>query len=102
MCASDDIMNNKDCLTSLVPQVKTRSGGYLGHGWEELGGRNFGIDSLKSMNRNMENKRIVLRELSCRTASELPAPELPAAVEAIWPQSGSSSSVLRELNWRQS
>ena len=61
-----------------------------------MGGRNFGIDSLKSMNRDMEKKRIVLRELSCRTASELPAPELPAAVR---PQSG---SVLRELNWRRS
>ena len=54
-----------------------------------MGGRNFGIDSLKSMNRDMEKKRIVLRELSCRTASELPVPKLPdyspAAVEAIRP-----------------
>ncbi|CAL8336550.1 unnamed protein product [Boreogadus saida] len=58
--------------------------------------RNFGIDSLKSMNRDMEKKGIVLRELSCRTASELPVPELPADVR---PQSG---SVLRELNWRRS
>ncbi|CAL8335917.1 unnamed protein product [Boreogadus saida] len=32
--------------------------------------------------RDMEKKRIVLRELSCRTASELPAPELPVTVEA--------------------
>ena len=64
-----------------------------------MGGRNFGIDSLKSMNRDMEKKRIVLRELSCRTASQLPAPELPAAVKAVQPQSG---SVLRELNWRRS
>ena len=55
-----------------------------------MGERNFGIDSLKSMNRDMEKKRIVLRELSCRTASELPAPELPAAAEAVRPQSGSS------------
>ncbi|CAL8341455.1 unnamed protein product [Boreogadus saida] len=29
------------------------------------------------MNRDMEEKGIVLRELSCRTAAELPAPELP-------------------------
>ena len=27
---------------------KTRSGGYLGHGWEGIGERNFGFDSLKS------------------------------------------------------
>ncbi|CAL8379008.1 unnamed protein product [Boreogadus saida] len=58
------------------------------------------------MNRDMEKKGIVLRELSCRTASELPAPKLPdyspAAVEAIRPQSGSSGGVLRELNWRRS
>ena len=63
------------------------------------GGRNFGIDCLKSMNRDMEKKRIVLRELSCRTNSEFPAPELPATVEAVRPQSG---SVLRELNCRRS
>ncbi|CAL8395069.1 unnamed protein product [Boreogadus saida] len=56
----------------------------------------------KSMNRDMEKKRIVLWELSCRTASELPAPELPAAVEAVRLQSGSSGGVLRELNWRRS
>ena len=37
------------------------------------------------MNRDMEEKGIVLRELSCRTASELPAQELPAAVEAVRP-----------------
>ena len=46
------------------------------------------------MNRDMEEKGIVLRELSCWTASQLPAPKLPdyspAAVEAVWPQSGSS------------
>ena len=41
------------------------------------GKRNFGLDSLKSMNRDMEEKGILLRELSCRTASELPTPELP-------------------------
>ncbi|CAL8372658.1 unnamed protein product [Boreogadus saida] len=29
------------------------------------------------MNCDMEEKGIVLRELSCRTAAELPAPELP-------------------------
>jgi hypothetical protein len=51
------------------------------------------------MNRDMEKKRIVLRELSCRTAAQLLAPELPAAVEAVRPQ---SSSVLRELNWCRS
>ena len=64
-----------------------------------MGGRNFGLDSLKSMNRDMEKKRIALRELSCRTASELLASELPAAVEAARPQSG---GVLRELKWRRS
>ena len=67
-----------------------------------MGGRNFGIDSLKSMNRDMEEKGIVLRELSCRTASELPAQELPAAVEAVRPLSGSSGGVPGELNWRRS
>ena len=67
-----------------------------------MGGRHFGIDFLKSMNRDMEKKWIVLRGLSGRTASELPAPELPAIVEAVRPQSGSSGGVLRELNWRRS
>ena len=71
-----------------------------------MGGRNFGIDSLKSMNRDMEKKGILLRELSCRTASELPAPKVPdyspAAVEAVRPQSGSSGGVLRELNLHRS
>ncbi|CAL8333908.1 unnamed protein product [Boreogadus saida] len=38
--------------------------------------RNVGLDSLMSMNRDMEEKGIVLRELSCRTAAELPAQEL--------------------------
>ena len=42
-----------------------------------MGERNFGFDSLKSMNRDMEEKGIVLRELSCRTAAELPTPDLP-------------------------
>ena len=42
-----------------------------------MGGRNFGLDYLKSiLNRDMEEKGIVLRELSCRTAAELPAQEL--------------------------
>ena len=62
-----------------------------------MGGRNFGIDSLKSMNRDMENKRIVLRELSCRTASELPAPELPdwcTPGAELAPKLGGSSSGL--------
>ncbi|CAL8250292.1 unnamed protein product [Boreogadus saida] len=31
----------------------------------------------KYMNRDMEEKGIVLRELRCRIAAELPAPELP-------------------------
>ena len=67
-----------------------------------MGERNFGLDSLKSMNRDMEEKGIVLREMSCRTAAALPAPELPATVEAGRPQSGSSGGVLREQNWRRS
>ena len=76
----------------------------------------------------MEEKGIVLPELSCRTAAELPQPELlvrwschlalapvqlpeyttgaaglqPAAVEALQPQSGHSGGVLRELIWHQS
>ena len=41
-----------------------------------MGERNFGLDSLKSINCDMEEKGIVLREVSYRTASELPAPEL--------------------------
>ena len=67
------------CLASLVltQQIKTRSGVYLGHGSEELGERNFGLVSLKSiLNRDMEAKGIVLPELSCWTAAELPPPEL--------------------------
>ncbi|CAL8350549.1 unnamed protein product [Boreogadus saida] len=36
----------------------------------ELGERNFGLDSLKSMKRDMEEKGIALRELSCRTAAK--------------------------------
>ncbi|CAL8310449.1 unnamed protein product [Boreogadus saida] len=52
------------------------------------------------MNRDIEKKRIGLRELSCRTASELPAPELPAAVRQctpgaeLVPKLGGSSSGL--------
>ena len=57
---------------------------------------------MKSMKRDMEKKRIVLRDLSCRNASKLPAPELLAPDEAVRPQSGSSGGVLRELNWRRS
>jgi hypothetical protein len=65
MCASDDIMNHKDCVWRLwYFQVKTHSRGYLGHCWEELGERNFSLDSLKSMNREREERWIVLRELS--------------------------------------
>ena len=48
-------------MSLALPQVKTRSGGYLG--------LDFALDSLKSMNRDME-KGIVLRERSCRTAAE--------------------------------
>ncbi|CAL8358382.1 unnamed protein product [Boreogadus saida] len=67
----------------------------------ELWERYFGLDSLKSMNRDMEEKEIGLRELSCRTAAS-------AAVEAVRPlpklrrQCGSSGGVLRELNCRRS
>ena len=42
-----------------------------------MGERNFGLDSLKSMNRDMEEKGIVLPDLSCRAAAaEFPPPEL--------------------------
>ncbi|CAL8324647.1 unnamed protein product [Boreogadus saida] len=38
------------------------------------GKRNFGLDTLKTMlNHDMEEKGIVLRELSCRTAAEASA-----------------------------
>ncbi|CAL8398198.1 unnamed protein product [Gadus morhua 'NCC'] len=37
---------------------------------------NLGLESLKSINRDMEEKGIVAWELSCRTAAELPAREL--------------------------
>ena len=47
-----------------------------------MGERNFGLDFLKSMNRDMEEKGIVFWELSCRTAAELPAPELPDCRQA--------------------
>ena len=49
MCTSDDIVNHKG----------------------------LGLDSLKSiLNRDMEEKGIVLPELSCRTAADIPPPEL--------------------------
>ena len=38
---------------------ETRSVGYLGHGREGIGERNFGYDSLKNMNHDMEEKGIV-------------------------------------------
>ena len=48
----------KSCITALgfrkslvLPKqvgLNTRSGGYLGHGGEGIGGRNFSFDSLKS------------------------------------------------------
>ena len=66
---------------------------------------NFWRDSLNSMNRDMEKKGIVLRELRCRTAAELPAPELPDCRRSF---SGSPAAlavycgVLRALNYRQS
>ena len=42
------------------------------------GKMNFGLDTLKSIfNRDMEEKGIVLPELSCRTTAELRPPELP-------------------------
>ena len=43
-----------------------------------MGKNNFGLDPLKSiLNRDMEEKGIVILELSCRTTAELPPPELP-------------------------
>jgi hypothetical protein len=42
-----------------------------------LGERKFGLDSLKSKNPDMQEKGIVLWELSCRRAAELHPPELP-------------------------
>ncbi|CAL8370756.1 unnamed protein product [Boreogadus saida] len=75
------------------------------------GERNFGLDSLKAMNRDMEEKGIALRELSCRTAAKLPAPDLPASAAVVFwstlagaagklrPQSGGDSSVaFRQLS----
>ena len=82
MCASDDIMNHKHCFLRLVlpQQVKTRSGGYLGLVWGEFGERNFDPDSLESrLNRDMEEKGFVLRELSCRKAAGAP----PAGVAGV-------------------
>ena len=38
---------------------ETRSGGYLSHGFEGSGGRNFCFDFLKYMNSEMEEKGIV-------------------------------------------
>ncbi|CAL8382992.1 unnamed protein product [Boreogadus saida] len=43
--------------------------------------RNFGLDSLKSMNRDMEEKGIVLRELSGRTATARVNRKTSAAVQ---------------------
>ena len=51
---------------------------------KEFGQRNFGLDSLKSMNRNMEEKGMVLRELSWRTAAELPVQSCRNAAEAAF------------------
>ena len=56
---------SKDCVgfsNSLVlqQQVKTHIGGYLGHGDDGIGERNFGFDTLKSrLKRDMEEKGIV-------------------------------------------
>ena len=66
--------------------IKTRSGGSFGHGWEEFGEGNFGLGSLKSMNRDMEEKGIALRELSCRTyRRDLPPPDLPVSAAVQLP-----------------
>jgi hypothetical protein len=42
------------------------------------------------MNRDMEEKGIVLRELKCRTAAELPAPELPDCQRSFGSTSGAA------------
>ena len=64
------------------------------------GKRNFGLDSLKSiMNRDMEEKGIVLRELSCRNAAELPPPGAAGLPPKLWRQSaGGSSAAVRQLS----
>ncbi|CAL8274424.1 unnamed protein product [Boreogadus saida] len=46
--------------------------------------------TLKSMNRDMDEKGIALRELSCRTAAELPAPELPDCGRSFGGTAGSA------------
>ena len=51
----------------------------------------------------MEEKGIVLPELSCRTAAELPLPDWPPSKPSVRRrQSGSSGGVLRELNGSRS
>ncbi|CAL8398631.1 unnamed protein product [Boreogadus saida] len=57
--------------------------------------RNFGLDSLKSMNRDVEEKGIVLRELSCRTCHRAPragAAGLPPRPTPAGPSSFGRSS----------
>jgi hypothetical protein len=72
------IIKTESDVSSTSKIRKTRSGGYPGHGWEELRERNFGFDSLKSrLNCDMEEKGIALQELSGRTTAELLPPELP-------------------------
>jgi hypothetical protein len=61
------------------------------------GKRNFGLDSLKSMNRDMEEKGILLRELRCRTASAaVRLHSSPAGVARR--QSGSSAQGIQSLS----
>ncbi|CAL8266872.1 unnamed protein product [Boreogadus saida] len=47
---------------------------------KELGERNFGFDSLKYMNRDMEEKGIVARDCFGITASALPAARIRGGV----------------------
>ena len=65
-----------------------------------MGERNFGLDSLKSMNRDMEEKGIVLRELSCRTAAELSPPDLPDCRKTRRSFSGSLASGVHRRSCR--
>ena len=46
----------------------------------------------------MEKNGIVLTELSCRTAAELPPPELPKHLRQSGSSSGGSSAAVRQLS----